>query len=144
MEKDDQISSLTMEINNINMRNREMADNRFRDELEDKDRQINKVNAEYMSLKTTLSILEDDKSYHEDNYRRVNNELFTLRGQLNQLQDENTTLSEQIYQKSQELNRMSITAQSAELKDEDILQKDMEISKMRGEIFNLRANISSL
>ena len=73
MEKDDQISSLTMEINNINMRNREMADNRFRDELEDKDRQINKVNAEYMSLKTTLSILEDDKSYHEDNYRRVNN-----------------------------------------------------------------------
>ena len=144
MEKDDQISSLTMEINNINMRNREMADNRFRDELEDKDRQINKVNAEYMSLKTTLSILEDDKNYHEDNYRRVNNELFTLRGQLNQLQDENTTLSEQIYQKSQELNRMSITAQSAELKDEDILQKDMEISKMRGEIFNLRANISSL
>ena len=73
MEKDDQISSLTMEINNINMRNREMADNRFRDELEDKDRQINKVNAEYMSLKTTLSILEDDKNYHEDNYRRVNN-----------------------------------------------------------------------
>ena len=64
MEKDDQISSLTMEINNINMRNREMADNRFRDELEDKDRQINKVNAEYMSLKTTLSILEEDKNYH--------------------------------------------------------------------------------
>ena len=73
MEKDDQISSLTMEINNINMRNREAADNRFRDELEDKDRQINKVNAEYMSLKTTLSILEEDKNYHEDNYRRVNN-----------------------------------------------------------------------
>ena len=64
MEKDDQISSLTMEINNINMRSREMADNRFRDELEDKDRQINKVNAEYMSLKTTLSILEEDKNYH--------------------------------------------------------------------------------
>ena len=64
MEKDDQISSLTMEINNINMRNREMADNRFRDELEDKDRQINKVNAEFMSLKTTLSILEEDKNYH--------------------------------------------------------------------------------
>ena len=41
-----------------------MADNRFRDELEDKDRQINKVNAEYMSLKTTLSILEEDKNYH--------------------------------------------------------------------------------
>lgn len=64
MEKDDQISSLTMEINNINMRSREMADNRFRDELEDKDRQINKVNAEFMSLKTTLSILEEDKNYH--------------------------------------------------------------------------------
>ena len=95
-----------------------MADNRFREEIEDRERQINKLNTDFMSLKSTLSILEDDKTYHEENYRRVNNELYTLRSQLNQAQEDNNALSEQLYLKSQEVNKLNITVQNAEILSE--------------------------
>ena len=117
-EKDDEISRLTVEISSINTRNRDMADNRFREEIEDRERQINKLNTDFMSLKSTLSILEDDKTYHEENYRRANNELYTLRSQLNQAQEDNNALSEQLYLKSQEVNKLNITVQNAEILSE--------------------------
>ena len=117
-EKDDEISRLTVEISSINTRNRDMADNRFREEIEDRERQINKLNTDFMSLKSTLSILEDDKTYHEENYRRATNELYTLRSQLNQAQEDNNALSEQLYLKSQEVNKLNITVQNAEILSE--------------------------
>ena len=131
MDKDDQISQLTMQISNINMRNREMADNRFKEELDDKDRQISKINSEYISLKSTISMLEDDRNYNQENYRKVNGQLFSVRNQMNQLQDENTTLSEQLYQKNQELNRLSFSVQNTEMLNDQISQKDAQISRLR-------------
>lgn len=46
-------------------------------------------------------MIEEDKNYHEENYKRANNDTFTLRNQVNQLQEENEDLNNQIYYKTQ-------------------------------------------
>ena len=70
--------------------------------------------------------------------------MYALRSQLNQAQDDNNALSEQIYLKSQEVNKLTITLQNAELISEELTQKDIELSKLRAELFNARTNCSTL
>lgn len=51
-------------------------------------------------------MIEEDKTYHEDNYKRANNETFNLRTQVNQLQEENEDINNQLYYKTQEISKL--------------------------------------
>lgn len=65
-----------------------------------------------MALKSTFTLLEEDKSYHEENYKRANNELMNIRTQYNLLQDENAALSDQLYRKTQEISKLQFSVQN--------------------------------
>lgn len=51
-------------------------------------------------------MIEEDKTYHEDNYKRANNETFNMRAQINQLQEENEDINNQLYYKTQEISKL--------------------------------------
>jgi predicted nuclease with TOPRIM domain len=87
MEKDDQISKLSLEINTITLRNKEQYDSKYTEEIMEREKQLSKLNAEYQSLKSNVSMIEEEKKYHEDNYKRANNDLFALRSQMQTLDD---------------------------------------------------------
>ena len=70
--RDDEIANLNLEFNTINIRTKEQVEVRFRDEVDDRERQFSKLNSELMSMRSTLTVLEDDKNYQEENYRRAN------------------------------------------------------------------------
>ncbi len=67
-----------------------------------------------------------------------------LRNQYNQLQDENSSLSEQIYRKNQDLSKLQFSIQTYEAQVEEYSQKDQELYKMRNELFSLRTGSSAL
>ena len=57
-------------------------------------------------------MIEEDKNYHEDNYKRANNETFNLRTQLTQLQEENEDISNQLYYKTQEISKLQYSIEA--------------------------------
>lgn len=54
-----------------------------------------------------------------------------IRTQYNMLQDENSSLSEQLYKKSQELSKLQFSVQSLEGQVDEYGQKDEELYKLR-------------
>ena len=52
-----------MELSTSSLRNKEQFESRLRDELEERERQFNKLTSDYNTLKSTLTMLEDEKQY---------------------------------------------------------------------------------
>lgn len=46
------------------MKGQNQFDTRFSDEIDSKERQYNKLNSEFVALKSSLALLEEDKNYH--------------------------------------------------------------------------------
>jgi chromosome segregation ATPase len=91
-----------------------------------------------------MTLLEEDKNYHEENYKRANAELMNIRSQYNLLQDENSSFSEQLYRKNQELSKLQFSLQTLEGQVNDYGQKDEELYKIRNEMFAMRTGNSAL
>jgi chromosome segregation ATPase len=89
-------------------------------------------------------MLEQDKDYHEENYKRANNDIFNLRAQMNQLQEENDEVSNQLYYKTQELSKLQYSVESYKTEIDELNQRSEEAYRMRTEIFSLKSDISNL
>jgi chromosome segregation ATPase len=70
-----------LEINTVVIRHKEQLQSRVSDEVESKERQISRLNAELQTLKNNLAVVEEDRNYQEETNRRVSNDLNTLRVQ---------------------------------------------------------------
>jgi predicted RNase H-like nuclease (RuvC/YqgF family) len=57
LEKDDEISRLKMEVSTSNMRSKEQFESRLRDELEERERQFNKLSSDYNTLRSMVTML---------------------------------------------------------------------------------------
>ena len=110
----------------------------------EREKQLGKLNAEYQSVKSTVSMIEEEKNYHEENYKRANSDLFALRSQMQTLDDECSTLRDQVYYKGQEVSKLQFSIESYKQQLEEYAQKEEEVFKMRREIYSLRNEISNL
>jgi chromosome segregation ATPase len=74
-------------------------------------------------VKSSLAMAEEDKNYHEEGYKRANNDILNLRAQINQLQEENDNLSNQLYYKTQEVSKITYSLESYKEQAEEYTQK---------------------
>jgi len=60
-------------------------------------------------LKNNLTTVSEDRDYHEETVKRTNNDIGSLRAQINDLEEQNSQLRDQLYAKTQELSKLQFT-----------------------------------
>ena len=144
LEREDQVSKLGLEVNSIAVRTRNEAESRYSEELQEKERMCSRAASEVQTLRSSLALAEQDRDYHEENYRRATSEAFALRSQISQLQEQADELANQLYFKTQEANKLQSAVDAyREQADEFGMQAD-EAYRMRTEIFSLKSDVSNL
>jgi hypothetical protein len=87
LQKSDQISRLTLEVNAAGSRNNSLLETRHAEELAEQERQYRQLTYDLAALKSTLSTAEQDRQFHEESYRRASSDILGLRQENGQLRE---------------------------------------------------------
>jgi hypothetical protein len=71
-----------MELSTVKTKNSDRLDFELNSQLSEKDGVISRQSFEINSLKNNLRMLQEEASYHEESSKRLNTDIFTLRGEI--------------------------------------------------------------